>query len=147
MYEKPEEISVELVDIATRLAAAAISQCKSDRRISSIDIKNIIKACANCIHEQFDTIRDSVDAHSSAENTELLEVKMDLMELAARETVAILQGVDSRAENDEELIAIVTDVLTQCVEAVSQQYEHFQLAYFERHPNRRPQGPRKVTKF
>ena len=147
MYEKPEEISAELINIATRLAVAAISQCKSDRRVSSVNIKKIITACANCIHEQFDTIRDSVDNYSTAENTELLEVKMNLLELAARETAAILEGVISQTENDEELISIVTHVLVQCVEAVSQQYKDFQSAYFERHPNRRPQEPKKVAKY
>ena len=147
MYEKPEEISVELINIATRLAGVAISQCKSDRRVSSVNIKKIITACADCIHEQFDTIRNSVDAHSTAENTELLEVKMNLLDFAARETAVILEGVNSQTETDQELITIVTDVLAQCVEAVSQQYEQFQSAYFERHPNRRPQSPKKVTKF
>ena len=147
MYEKPENISVELINIATHLAVAAIGQCKPYRRLSSIDIKHIITACSDCIYEQFDTIRDSVDDHSTAENTELLEVKMNLLKLAARETATILERVNSQAENDEELIAIVTNVLKECVEAISQQYENFQSAYFERHPNRRPHGPRRVMKF
>ena len=139
MYEKPEDISLALIDIATPLAVAAIAHCQTQYPSSALDIVKIINACGTLIHHQFGFVRDTVDTNSTEENTELLEIKLRLLKLAAESTIPLLQTGQKSMTGDEELITAVTSLYESCVQSVCRQYEQFQSSYFERNPKRRPQ--------
>ena len=139
MYEKPEDISLALIDIATPLAVAAIAHCQTQYPSATLDIVKVITACGSLVHHQFGFVRDAVDNYSTEENTELLEVKLRLLKLAAESTVQLLPSGQKDTISNDTLIAAVTTLYEHCVQSVCKQYEQFQSSYFERNPKRRPQ--------
>lgn len=134
MYEKPEEISLELIEVATSLAVTALAKAASGHPLASSE--TLFVRCGHVVQEQFDYIRDIVDAHSTEENTELLSIKITLLRQALRATQAML--ADPRAPvEDEELLERTLLLFERCVQAIGQQYTFFQTDYLHRNPSRR----------
>lgn len=135
MYEKPEEISLELIEVATALAVTALAKAASGHPLA--DTEHMFVRCSAVVQEQFDYIRDAVDDYSTEENTELLTIKIKMLRQALKATHAML--ADPRAPiDDEELLDRTLLLFGKCARAVCRQYEFFQMAYFRRNPTRRP---------
>jgi len=140
MYERPEDISLRITNIATPMGVAAMA-VRNSHGGAAPDITRILTECGSAVHDQFGFIRDQVDEHSSADHTELLRIKISLLRLAVQTTVDLIRELRPPAGNDEALIAAVTQLLEQCVEGVCEQYAHCQAGYFARNPTRRNPGP------
>jgi len=140
MYERPEDISLRITNIATPVGVAAVT-VRVGQDGPTPDIVRILTECGSAVHDQFGVIRDQVDEHSSADHTELLRIKISLLRLAVQATVDLIRTLYPPANDDEALIVAVTQLLEQCVAGVCEQYALCQAGYFARNPARRTLPP------
>lgn len=136
MYERPEDISLRITNIATPMGVAAVA-VRAAGTGASPEVARIFADCGNAVHEQFGLIRDRVDEHSSEDHTELLRIKISLLRLAVQSTVDLIRELQPVADDDDTLVAAVIELLEQCVAGVCEQYAQCQADYYARHPTRR----------